>query len=222
MEAMRSAIILAGGAGSRLGEEKSLIEFDDLPLIRWTARRLGQIVDEVVIVGRDQGQADILRDLLSDLVPRVAFTKDRVPGYGPVAGLAAGMKKARGEYVLAVGCDLPFLNIDVINHLFELARGWDAAVPARKNKMIEPLHAVYRRDVFLEACQNAIDRGDRKIRAPLSMLSINYVNVEGLKVLDQQLLTFFNINTKEDLELARKLWSDSRYAILDKLVDSKH
>jgi molybdopterin-guanine dinucleotide biosynthesis protein A len=203
MEAMRSAVILAGGVGSRLGKEKSLIEFGGRPLIQWSVEKLALLVEDVVVVARGPEQAG----LLEDLIPDASIACDSVSGYGPVAGLAAGMELARNEYVLAIGCDLPFLNADVVNILFEQARGWDAAVPMRENGMIEPLHSVYKRDALHSACQNAIEHGERKIRLPLSMLRVKYVAVELLKNPDPELLTFFNLNTREDLDLARSLWS---------------
>ena len=203
MEAMRSAVILAGGVGSRLGREKSLIEFDGRPLIQWSVEKLAPFVEDVVVVARGPEQAR----QLGDLIPDAAITFDSISGYGPVAGLAAGMGQARNEYVLAIGCDLPFLNADVINLLFEQAQGWDAAIPMRENGMIEPLHCVYKRDALHSACQKAIEHGERRIRAPLSMLRVKCVAVELLKNLDPELLTFFNLNTREDLDLARCLWS---------------
>ena len=203
MEAMRSAVILAGGAGSRLGKEKSLIEFDGRPLIQWSVEKLAPFVEDVVVVARGPEQAR----QLGDLIPDAAITCDGISGYGPVAGLAAGMGQARNEYVVAIGCDLPFLNVDVISLLFKLAESWDAAVPVRENGMMQPLHSVYRRDALLPACQRAMESGERRIRAPLSMLRLKCVAVELLKNLDPELLTFFNLNTREDLDLARCLWS---------------
>ena len=200
---MRSAVILAGGAGSRLGKEKSLVEFDGRPLIQWSVEKLALLVEDVVVVARGPEQAR----QLEDLIPYASITCDSISGYGPVAGLAAGIEKARNEYVLAIGCDLPFLNVDVVNLLFERAQGWDAAVPIRENGMMEPLHSVYKRDALLCACQKAIERGERRIRVPLSMLRVKCVAVELLKNLDPELLTFFNLNTRDDLDLARCLWS---------------
>lgn len=202
---MRSAVILAGGAGSRLGEEKSLIKFDGRSLIVRSVDKLARVVDEVVVVARDKDQACLLKGLL----PQVHVTCDRISSYGPVAGLAAGLGRARSEYSLAIGCDLPFLNADVINLLFELAHGWDAAVPQRRNGMMEPLHAVYKRDALFSACEKAIEQGERRIRPPLSILKVNWVSMKLLKDLDPELLTFFNLNTREDLDLARRLWSQA-------------
>ncbi len=71
MEAMRSAVILAGGAGSRLGKEKSLIEFDGRPLIQWSVEKLALLVEDVVVVARGPEQASLLEDLIPDAVHRL-------------------------------------------------------------------------------------------------------------------------------------------------------
>jgi molybdopterin-guanine dinucleotide biosynthesis protein A len=206
MEAMRSAVILAGGSGSRLGTEKSLLLFSDRPLIQLIVKKLLSVVDEIVVVVRNEGQAEDLRRL----APEALFTCDRIFGYGPVAGLAAGMSCAGGEYAFACGCDLPFLNLDVIERLFELAEGYDAAVPIRQNGLREPLHAVYRRDKMRTACENAIHRGERRISSPLGDLRARWVPMELLCSFDPQLLTFFNVNTREDLAFALETWQKAK------------
>jgi molybdopterin-guanine dinucleotide biosynthesis protein A len=202
MEDMRSAVILAGGAGSRLGEDKSLIDFDGRPLIQWSVDLLAKVVDDVVVVARDNDQANRLNVLLPD----ANITCDHLKGYGPVAGLDAGMEKAKGTYSLAVGCDLPFLNPKVIELLFELAIDFEAAIPIKENGMIEPLHAVYKREALHYACQRALVLGEKRIRTPLRDLRGLFVEEGLIKEIDFELLTFFNINTKENLAIARRLW----------------
>jgi molybdopterin-guanine dinucleotide biosynthesis protein A len=199
---MRSGVILAGGSGSRLGAEKALVEVGGRPLIRSTVKKLLGIVDEVVVVARDARQAA----RLGGLVPQARLAWDAVPGLGPIAGLASGLASARGEYALTVGCDLPFLKVEVLELLFQLCEGYDAAVPVRSNGILETLHAVYHVRRMGEACERAMRRGDGRIRSPLAWLQVRQVAEDILRPLDPLLLTFFNINTKEDLAEARRLW----------------
>jgi molybdopterin-guanine dinucleotide biosynthesis protein A len=209
---MRSAVILAGGAGSRLGTEKSFLKFGNKPLICRTVEKLQRAADEVVVVSRNADQAAILRTVVQ--TQGVVFTCDSISGFGPVAGLESGMRRAKGSLVFATGCDLPFLNVLVIEKLFDLAEasaeGYDAAVPVRQNGMMEPLHAVYNREKMLRACESAIKRGERRIQAPLRELRVNRIPVDLFRSIDPQLLTFFNINTPEDLEEARRLWKAAK------------
>ena len=129
---MRSAVILAGGNSRRLGAEKSLLEFGGKPLICWTIEKLNLAADEVIVVARSKDHAEHLKKLAIEAV----FAWDSVEGYGPVAGLDAGMRRAKGSLVFATGCDLPFLNLQVIEKLFDLAQkeeGFDATVPLQPN-----------------------------------------------------------------------------------------
>jgi molybdopterin-guanine dinucleotide biosynthesis protein A len=215
---MRSAVILAGGNGRRLGAEKALLEFDNRPLICWTAEKLSLAVDEVVVVARDEAHAERLQKIIKNFAlqpaPGVIFTWDRVAGFGPVAGLSAGMEKARGDFAFATGCDLPFLNPQVIERLFELVNedevGYDAAVPVQPNGFFEPLHCVYHREKMLSACGSALQRAERRIHAPLQELLVRRIHVDLLRPIDTDLLSFFNLNTREDLEVARMLWPDGK------------
>jgi len=213
---MRSAVILAGGNSRRLGAEKSLLEFEGRPLICWTAEKLARAADEVVVVARNEAHAERLEKIISDFAPEpepgVVFTWDSVAGFGPVAGLYAGMKEASGSLAFATGCDLPFLNPQVIERLFELAdeEDYEAAVPVQSNGFFEPLHSVYCREKMLVACERAMEKAERRIHAPLQELCVNHICVDLLRPLDPDLLTFFNLNTREDLEKARALWPNCR------------
>jgi molybdopterin-guanine dinucleotide biosynthesis protein A len=198
---MRSALILAGGSSSRLGIDKSLLEFGGKPLILQSAERLTHFADQLIIVVRDEQQYE----LLCRIVPEAHFVCDCISGYGPVAGLTAGLKCVSSDYVFVTGCDLPFLNVEVIARLFDLIEDYDAAVPIRAQSLIEPLHAVYYRDSTIKACIRALARGEKKVSAPLEYLRVRYLPVDSMRIIDPELLTFFNLNTKEDLKEAERL-----------------
>ncbi|MGV8175521.1 MAG: molybdenum cofactor guanylyltransferase [Methanothrix sp.] len=210
---MRSAVILAGGNSRRLGIEKSLLIFGNRPLLCWTAEKLSDVADEVVVVARNEQHAARLEEAASEFLRRsVLFAWDGLPGYGPVAGIAAGMARGRGRYAFATGCDLPFLSPQVVERLFQIAEdaGSGGAVPVKPNGFFEPLHSVYKRVDMQRACENAISRGERRIHAPLQDIGVSLVAVDLLRPLDCDLLTFFNLNTKEDLDKAKALWPGRR------------
>lgn len=229
---MRSAVILAGGNSHRLGLEKALLEFDGRPLICWTAEVLLLAADEVVVVAKDRDHAIRLAQIVLDRKfsdktisdhtnsgrthsdqNRIRFTWDSIRGFGPVAGLEAGLRMARGRFAFATACDLPFLNGIVIDKLFDLADkdlGYEAAVPVQPNGYFEPLHSVYERAKMQHACQRALERGERRIHVPLQELVVNRVPKEKFLPMDPEQLSFFNLNTREDLKMARALWPEKR------------
>ncbi len=203
MGIIKSCVILAGGAGKRIGSDKAFLEFFGKKMIERTVDLVGEVVDDAVVVARDEEQLARLQDL----VPEARLACDSVRGFGPVAGLAAGMAAARGERALAVGCDLPFLKPEVLELLFDFADGYDAAIPAGEGGLMEPLHAVYRTDRMARACEEALAAGQRRIRTPLEGLRVKNVSVELLRPFDPELLSFFNLNTEEDLSEAERIYS---------------
>jgi len=212
MENVRSAVILAGGRGRRIGSEKAFMEFFGKTLIERAVDLVQEVAQDVVVVARDEEQ----KAHLQSLVPKskANLVCDYVPDYGPVAALASGLESAEGEYALAVGCDLPFLNPSLIGELFRLVEGHDAAIPLREDGLLETLHAVYCADRMALACRKAIENDQRRILAPLEGLQVACVPVGELRSLDPRLLSFFNINTGEDLAEARRIWTDLRYIAL--------
>ena len=112
---------------------------------------------------------------------------------------------------------MPFLKPEVIDRLYELADelsddsvAYEAAVPVQPNGFFEPLHSVYNREKMQSACERALENGERRIHVPLQELCVNRVSIDQLRPLDPDLLSFFNLNTREDLEKARALWPDHR------------
>nr|HPM27294.1 molybdenum cofactor guanylyltransferase [Methanothrix sp.] len=163
---MRTAVILAGGSSRRLGAEKSLLLFDDKPLICWTVQKISSVADEIVVVARDEEHSRRLEKVLSQFLPfriKPAMAWDSLLGYGPVAGIAAGLGRARGKFAFATACDLPFLSPRVVERLFIEAEedpDCGGAVPVQANGYFEPLHCVYHRKMMQQACEKAMIWGD--------------------------------------------------------------
>lgn len=193
---MRSAVIIAGGRSTRYGErDKSLAELGDKPMIRRVADRLAGVTDEVVLNCRDD-QRDSLTDALSGYENPVRVAEDPEPDEGPMAGMAAGLHEARGEYALVVACDMPFVDPGVVEVLFERAAGHAAAIPEMDDGWYQTTQAVYRAGAMAAACEDALERGDRKILAPLD--SLDWVAVPESTIADAgDLETFENLNTRD-------------------------
>lgn len=194
----RSALILAGGKGTRLGEqEKALLTFKDKTLLEKAVDVLRPLVDEVIISVRDQRQQKIF----SGFVKGVFFLCDKYQGRGPLAGILEGMRTASGNYVFVVACDMPFLQPDVIDLLFKEAVGHAAAVPMWTDGRKEPLHAVYNREQLIPVVERSMLMDDHRVMAAVSQLhDVRFISVDMIRLMDRELLSFANINTPLDLE----------------------
>ncbi|WP_435114851.1 molybdenum cofactor guanylyltransferase [Halolamina sp. C58] len=213
---MHSAVIVAGGRSTRFGDDdKATASLAGTPMIRRVADRLEPVVDELVVNCRDDQRAAI-EEALDGYPLTTNFALDPEVDQGPMAGIRNGCRAATGEYTAVVACDMPFVDPDAISYLFDRASGeieppadaedegtppFDGAVPRLGDGWYQTTQAVYRPDAMADACDAALERGDRKILAPLEDLT--YAVVSEAEITDvTDLTTFENINTKEEFDEA--------------------
>ncbi|MEM0240615.1 MAG: NTP transferase domain-containing protein [Candidatus Nezhaarchaeales archaeon] len=199
----RGVIILAGGASRRMGKDKALLSVKGVPMIKRVTDVALKVSGEVIIVTSNRRS---LRDISGVVGGGVTIVEDEERGWGPIMGIFTGCKRARAEYVAVVPCDVPFLNPKVLLELFKRAEGHEAAIPLWPNGFLEPLQSVYRRQTVLDIVEGLIKKGSRSIMHLISSLrDVVYVPVEELKLIDEKLLTFFNVNTPRDLLMAEAI-----------------
>ncbi len=192
-----SALILAGGKGSRLGfQEKALIDINGRPLIAYVLESLEKVVDTIIISVRDEAQRELLEGALSGF----RFACDTYRNKGPLAGILSGLSVCEDEYCFIAACDMPFINEKVVKLLFMKSENYDAAIPRRDDGFLEPLHAVYKREPMIRETKRAIERGETIILAPVFKLNVKYVGIDEIMTLDPDLITFMNVNTPEDVQ----------------------
>lgn len=193
-----SALILAGGMGSRLGyREKALININGKPLIALIIERLEKVVDSIIISVRDIKQGELLKAALSR---ECRFAYDIHKNTGPMSGILSGLSACEDEYCFIAACDMPFINENVVRLLFRRSENYDAAIPRWEDGSLEPLHAVYRCAPMIHEAKKAIERGETIILAPVFKMNVNYVPMNDVRKLDPDLRTFININTIDDIQ----------------------
>jgi len=154
-----SAIILAGGAGRRMGgQDKGLIVLNGQALVTHVIQRIAPQVDEILIsANRNLPDYQVLGyTVLSDASPDLQ---------GPLAGLLSGLRAARYEWVLSVPCDTPQLPQDLVRQLFVplLAGAADISV-AQAGERRHPVVMLCRRDLAADL-QTSLDAGIRSVHA---------------------------------------------------------
>jgi molybdopterin-guanine dinucleotide biosynthesis protein A len=201
---MSGAIILAGGKGDRIGGDKPFIRLGDRPLISYTLEVVTKISRElIIVVSRDVREPT----RFNSLIPKNAkIIEDVHPEGGPLIGVYSGLKHMNSKYVAILPCDAPFVNEGVLRYLLKRSEDAHAVIPIWPNGYIEPLHAVYKVTAARKASRKAIEEGKKRVNDMVQRLEKTiYVPVEELKIFDQELLTFHNINSMEDLENAEKI-----------------
>jgi len=190
----QTGVILAGGKNSRIAMTKALIQLGEQTIIGRTVHLFQQLFDEVIIVTNH----------FDDYVHLgVKLTKDFIPETGPLGGLYSGLTLSSNEYNFVVACDMPFIDPAIILHLQNYTHCgiYDVIVP-EFNGFIEPLYAFYSKSC-IPTILDYIHQQNYKIRSFYSRVKVKEVSCHKLNSIER---AFFNINTREDLQVARKLY----------------
>ena len=198
MSSQLTAIILVGGKGERLGQDKARVEIGGRTLLQHTVDRLSQVCHRLLVVGSPQREPPPVTTKQP-----YATLVDILPGLGPLGGIYTGLCASDSDLSFILACDMPMVNTEVVRHLAGLAAGYQAVVPVVEDRS-KPLHAVYRRD-YREAMREALDTGQLAVQRFLESIRVRYVSEDELRPLDPELHSFLNVNIPADLERARRL-----------------
>ncbi|MGB6200744.1 MAG: molybdenum cofactor guanylyltransferase [Candidatus Acidiferrales bacterium] len=206
-----AGFILAGGTSSRMGRDKGLLEFDDVPLLLHTARLLESLVAEVTVVGSARRYAALGVRVIADeaAAGKRARAGASRNGCGPLAGIAAALSATRFRWNLIVACDMPYLSVEWLDWLLSRAvRSSGQAVVPRSVYGLEPLAAVYRRECATPIA-TTLARGVRKVTDALDDLRLDLVYPRDWRHLDSAGLVLKNMNAPRDYEEALNWWRTS-------------
>jgi molybdopterin-guanine dinucleotide biosynthesis protein A len=190
------AAVLAGGKGKRMGMNKALLELDGKTILDRILEVLPDIFPSILLVVQGENSS-----LCPDCGPHVEVVADIIPEKGPLGGIYTALEHSTAPYVFVMACDMPYPDPELVRCLLALASGKEAVVP-RRGEYIEPLFAIYRRDVR-DRIRERLDDGRLKIHDFIRELDVRYVDEEEIAACDPGFRSFFNINTPEDLSKAR-------------------
>jgi molybdopterin-guanine dinucleotide biosynthesis protein A len=193
-----SCIILAGGKSLRLGYDKVLEKVGDRSLLEQVISRIDSFSREIIIVTAEERTFPQLASH-----PKLKIVSDIFPGKGSLGGIYTGLVTSDSFYNLVIAADMPFLNQPLLRYMIEVSDGFDFVLP-RINNLFEPLHAVYSKNC-VAPIEFILKQGRKVIIELFNFVKVRYVEAEEVDRFDPQHLSFFNINTQEDLELARKI-----------------
>jgi molybdenum cofactor guanylyltransferase len=190
-----TAVVLAGGQGSRMGGPKAEILLKGKPLLQHVIDSLLPVTDHLIVVGSEAVRLPTIP------YPDLAFLTDAAPDEGPLRAAATAFRSINTELTLVVGCDMPFLNAALIAFLAGLATGHDVVVPVVEARE-QPLHAVYRTHFASLSAENALTAGERRMRSLLLGRDVRRVERPEWSAFDPLGRSFENLNTPDDLAAA--------------------
>ena len=188
-----AGFILAGGASSRMGRDKALLELGGVPLIVRTARLVESVVGAATVVGDSAAfRALGLRTIADDW-----------PGAGPLGGIATALRASSAPWSLVVACDLPYLTKPWLEYAVAraLASQADAVIPMNATGT-EPLCALYHRSAE-PGIRGPLALGNRKVKDAIGGLRVEIIEPAEWKAFDSEGHLFKNMNSPEDYEEAQ-------------------
>lgn len=183
--AQTEAFILAGGASSRMGTDKSQLLLEDQTFVERIAATLLTVTNSVRLVGGRENSP----------LPTVA---DVYPQWGALGGLHAALSACRTDWAVVVACDLPFVTSELFRRLASLRPDHDAVVPMQPDGRPQPLAALYRADPCARRATELIESGRRRPLDLLQSVNTRWVDFAEIANLAQAERFFVNINTPED------------------------
>lgn len=111
-----SILLLAGGRGQRMGgQDKGLLRWHGQPLIAHLQRLTRPLTDDLII------SCNRNHDLYAPYADQLV--SDDSPDFpGPLAGIRAGLAAAHHAHLLILPCDVPNIDVGLLNDLRETAR----------------------------------------------------------------------------------------------------
>ena len=177
-------LLLAGGRSRRFGSDKRAAEFRGRTLAENAVRMLRASVGGSVFVAAGRVPAGLARG-------RDVRIPDAVAGGGPLAGIVAGLRRARSG-VLVLACDLPAVRLTTLEHLVRVGRRRSRPTALRCAGGWEPLIAYYPRSA-LTGLEAALREGLLAPRKVLDALGAHALDGHGRGQLA-------NVNRPLDLE----------------------
>ncbi len=165
-----------------MGQNKALLPFRGRTLIEAVIETMTSIFSRVVLSVHHPDSYPQLQ------LPEIV---DRYPEIGPIGGITSILESGESR-IFCVGCDMPFLNAELIQHLCSFT-GVDAVIPVHQDRP-QPLHALYSQSL-LRCFQQSITAKRYRITDALESGHILY-----LFDLEPEGRSFQNLNTPSDYD----------------------
>ena len=191
-----TGVILSGGLANRYdGIEKALLRVGGDRILDRLYEIYRELFDEIILVTNNP-EKFLEWDLL--------IVSDLFPIRSSLTGIHAGLFYMTNPYAFISACDTPFLKKEMIETIIgKIDTQIDIVMPETAAGF-EPLCAAYSKRC-LEAAQNHLEREKLKITRTFRKSRIKTISEKALRKIDPELVSFFNINTPDDLKRAEEM-----------------
>jgi molybdopterin-guanine dinucleotide biosynthesis protein A len=191
--------ILAGGQSKRMGKDKLFLEFNNKKLIEHTIDKVKKYLKKVIIITNQDNEFFFKNNLTT--------VKDCIEGQlGPLVGILTAMKWAKENlskclWIATFPCDTPFFPESIIKNFIEESEKKESLILcASSHGRKHNIFGLWSLDLYDKLKDDLINKKVRKVQDWTEKNKI-----KNLEFTFKDYDPFFNINTEEDLEFAKKL-----------------
>lgn len=193
-------VVLAGGKSKRFGEDKSQVLLGDKILIDHILTEIKDDFKEILIVAN----SPIKHFSLNKIVEISDYQKN----LGPLGGVLSAMKWIKSnnkkyQWIATFPSDTPFFKKNILENFYN-------RINEKESELFFMKSNDKRHNIFGLWCVDLVDQlekdlenGARKVEKWANTIGVKTINISFEKE-----DPFFNINTKEDLEKAKKILND--------------
>ena len=197
-------VVLAGGKSSRFGTNKSLSMLANNKLIEHVINKIDAYFSEILVISNESS--------LKLNNKKINIIKDCIKGHlGPLAGVLSAMKHANSfknkyKWIVTFPCDTPFFNKMIIEKMIEKSISAKEKIYLVKDK--KQRHNIFGLwSTSLESIlEGDLNNNFRKVDLWADKIGCNFIEKDI-----QNENEFLNINTKEDLKLAEKIFKKNDF-----------
>ena len=191
--------ILAGGQSKRMGKDKLFLEFNNKKLIEHTIDKVKKYLKKVIIITNQDNEFFSKNNLTT--------VQDCIEGQlGPLVGILTAMKWAKENlnkcsWIATFPCDTPFFPESIIKSFIEESEKKESLILcASSHGRKHNIFGLWSLDLYDKLKDDLINKKVRKVQDWTEKNKI-----KNLEFTFKDYDPFFNINTEEDLEFAKKL-----------------
>jgi len=192
-----SAVILAGGKSSRMGQNKMFLPLGGKPVILHLLEVVKQVFAECIVVTDEPA---LYQNYAVKVVQDIIVCREK----NSLTGIHAGLFTAQYPFAFMLAGDMPFVQPQVLSYLCTYADDCDVVVP-KEGRFYQPLCAIYHKNC-LPLIEKQLRDGIFRIDRFFPQVRLCEVDIIELKHFDPKGYTFFNINTPEDYVKACKIY----------------
>ena len=198
------AVILSGGQSKRMGEDKVMLKINDITLIEHTINKIKNLLPNIIII------SDKNIDYVSS--HNLPVIEDCIKGnQGPLIGILSAMRWAKKSgkefsWIVTFPCDTPFFPKDIVKKFIDLSNKKKFLLYFASSKgQRHNIFGLWSIKLYEKLENDILNNNSRKVQ---DWAEKN--NVQTIEFNFKDFDPFFNINTKEDLKIARELYKKNK------------